>query len=1595
MTERPSHFSSQGLSHSFSMASLAEGSSEPISEAEEINEMKSLTEMGNKAMQIRDFNEAIKHYDEALEIDDKNVEVLNARILAFIEMKDYKRAHKDAEYWISLDSDSAKAFRFLGITLHELDRPGEALNAFLTALDLDPQSADELTTSIATVSTFFCEIPPDVLRKIKGMDPYKKLSEVGVCLFQSKKYELTIKILEAAQKFETNQKGITMRVLLTMANSFSALRKNEQAINLYQECLSTAMATHEQIYQTKSLVNIATLYLEIKDTHQAIVYYEKLLDLEAEIREEAGSEENFPDFWTKELQCGLHLNLSIAYKSIGNMAYAEKHARKYVKLLEKFGIEGRAQSESYHNTGMLNEILGNFNEALKNYSLYLRVCKKNGDKKGMAQAYGCLGSVYAAIRNWKLAITYHEQHIAMAKRFNDPKMLVIAYEMMADTYMVKEDFDKAVENYNQMLNSCIRTDYRAKSMAFCKLGNAYRDMKKTQYAIGFYEQASNLAEDFDYVDILTMCHYNLACIKRHSKQMMEIEEARKYFEKLIPLFETKIREHRDEDTYCPSEYHTQLQESYDGIQNVLCKMGNKEECLQYAEAYRKRYITQIKGHPVSYINYGPQTDFWAVDRMSRLVNEQNAAVVYYSVLSHRVLSWVFVPGSGLVRFYSGKSADVEDMQDRIQICLDGLKNTPDWKTMQNSCEDRCLPIRNAQLQYTRRKNLALGKDVIQDKTNKDLSEEGSPNKILFNLLLAPVEDILMKLPQKSHLIIIPDKNLYDCPFGILQDWNARYLCDRFHLTLLPSLFALEKVINNEMNYMKAQDDLDFERSQTRNGGMNRVLAQMVMTNAISPDMEKEDTHDSYDLRKTANPRLLTTMLGMPASAGSNKGEMTSKVPMPSSQESSRGAFSPRKPLPGIVTHNTSNKYQSQIGSPLPMEKMLNAHTYTILTKRTSTGTDITSSTMCITSYQQICDTDKCVVFGNPRLPEKLLVFDCEWKPANVYLPAAKRELSAVASYLNVDPITGPDATKENFISSIENATVIHIASYGCWKEGFIVFTPGEVKLHEGPPQESSYLLSLEDIIQLKLKAQIVVLNIGYGPNRYKECIPPGFTLPSAFLNAGAQCVLVSMWSLPNIAMEKFYYHFYTTLNKGALVTDALGAGIKGLRADERFNDPFFWSPWILIGKDVKVNLLQIQHSMLDQALNKTEKELEEEKGKELLNPKNVLPLVSSREDNLKTLQECLAFLLLHHKGQPEVIPKLIDLLDSALKRLHTEENNRQTTRLPDCVIQSSKAMELLRLLGFHFQAKGASLSSPYVVYPHWNQDELLIPTYDALRAITDISFEVDCVQAIHDMLPLTQDSISLLVDLLAITKHAAEVQLKVSDLSVRPLWQNSRVKKVLTATGFHQIGLLLNFNKTPSRKQLLTAVLQFMLSVSAYKSQVLLYRLDVNLLGKSSASKKADSVEMSKLPSLTPVILPRNQLRMSTPWLSKPEKPEEMEEKIKLARSKSDVDDEFRDHLERAKTWHQISVIAQANERLAQYGRPRTTPTKVKVLPGASSSQQRTPVNKERLLVIPEVDQRRDYAGFVLQQRMDNIDVRHKTEVMKLYLPYIQTTPSS
>lgn len=68
--------------------------------------MKSLREQGDKALKVKDFTGAIKYYNEALEIDEQNPDVLLARATACIEMGDYISAQRDTEFLISQDPEN-------------------------------------------------------------------------------------------------------------------------------------------------------------------------------------------------------------------------------------------------------------------------------------------------------------------------------------------------------------------------------------------------------------------------------------------------------------------------------------------------------------------------------------------------------------------------------------------------------------------------------------------------------------------------------------------------------------------------------------------------------------------------------------------------------------------------------------------------------------------------------------------------------------------------------------------------------------------------------------------------------------------------------------------------------------------------------------------------------------------------------------------------------------------------------------------------------------------------------------------------------------------------------------------------------------------------------------------------------------------------------------------------------------------------------------------------------------------------------------------------------------------------------------------------
>lgn len=135
--------------------------------------------------------------------------------------------------------------------------------------------------------------------------------------------------------------------------------------------------------------------------------------------------------------------------------------------------------------------------------------------------------------------------------------------------------------------------------------------------------------------------------------------------------------------------------------------------------------------------------------------------------------------------------------------------------------------------------------------------------------------------------------------------------------------------------------------------------------------------------------------------------------------------------------------------------------------------------------------------------------------------------------------------------------VIHFATHISWKLSSIVLSPGEFAASTsaqhfpvidsddsasdvsplGGPSLSEYLLTAADILNLRLHAKLVVLNSGYTDDRAGRVNTDGVVgLTRALLSAGAQCVLFSLWPVPDAASKLLMRTLYSALQEGQCIT---------------------------------------------------------------------------------------------------------------------------------------------------------------------------------------------------------------------------------------------------------------------------------------------------------------------------------------------------------------------------------------------------------------------------------------------------------------------------
>ena len=207
-----------------------------------------------------------------------------------------------------------------------------------------------------------------------------------------------------------------------------------------------------------------------------------------------------------------------------------------------------------------------------------------------------------------------------------------------------------------------------------------------------------------------------------------------------------------------------------------------------------------------------------------------------------------------------------------------------------------------------------------------------------------------------------------------------------------------------------------------------------------------------------------------------------------------------------------------------------------------------------------------LVVGDPDMSE---VTNSQGDQILEQLPFARQEAQMIGQILNTAPLTGKLATKCEVLKQISSVAVVHIAAHGHMETGEIALSPSPERKSQTPAEED-YMLTMADVMSVKLRAKLVVLSCchsGRGEIKAEGVVG----IARAFIGAGARSVLVSLWAIDDEATLEFMKSFYHNFVKGRSASESLNRAMKCLRESEKFGDLKYWAPFTLIGDDVTLD----------------------------------------------------------------------------------------------------------------------------------------------------------------------------------------------------------------------------------------------------------------------------------------------------------------------------------------------------------------------------------------------------------------------------------------
>ncbi|XP_072290130.1 tetratricopeptide repeat protein 28-like isoform X3 [Eucyclogobius newberryi] len=898
----------------------------------------------------------------------------------------------------------------------------------------------------------------------------------------------------------------------------------EEAIGYLEQQLATLqqLSGNEAVMDRgRAYGNLGDCYEALGDFEEAIKYYDQYLSVAQSLNRMQDQEKAYR-------------GLGNGHRAMGNLQQSLVCFEKRLVVAHELGECG-GKAQAYGELGALHSQLGNYEQAISCLERQLAIARDTQDRLLEGDASCGLGAVYQAMGEYETALQCHQSDLEIADEAGSPTRQARAYGNLGLTYESLGNYERAVVFQEQHLSVAAQTnDLAAKTLAYGSLGRTHHALQNYSQAVMYLQEGLRLAEQLARREDEAKIRHRLGLSLWASGNL---EEAQHQLYRASALFETIRHEAQHSTDYKLSLFDLQTS-CYQALQRVLVSLGHHDEALAVAERGRTRaFADLLVERQTGQQDSDPYTPV-TVEHILDTVNSQRALVLYFSMAAGYLYSWLLAPGAGILKFHE----------------------------------------------------VYLGEGVSEG--GSDFQDGGGSGMVSGSSLEQHIASAREALGVESYYSRGCSSSETESEAGDLLDQQFEEL-------------------NNKLN--SVTDPTGFLRMVSRNNLFNRSCQSMtsLFSNTMSPTKDGSSTLPRRSSNLSKPPlRALYDLLIAPMEGGL----MHSSGPVGRHRQLVMVLEGELYLIPfALLKGSSSNEYLYERFSLIAVPSIHGL------------GTSLKSHSRRLGSAP--CGgVSMAAVVGNPRLPSPVMD-RWLWGP----MPSAEEEALMVAELLGCHPLAGSSATKERVMSALTQAECAHFATHISWKLAALVLTPNPESVSSGAggnvgtigrgaggrrgsssrgrkgsvgsgytipeslhmqddnsdvesicdsPPLQEFLLTAADILNLRLPVKLVVLG-SYQESSCKVTADGVVGLTRAFLAAGTQCVLVSLWPVPVAASKVFVHAFYTALLNGTKASAALADAMKTVQSSKQYSHPSNWAGYMLIGNDVKLNS---PSSLIGQAL---------------------------------------------------------------------------------------------------------------------------------------------------------------------------------------------------------------------------------------------------------------------------------------------------------------------------------------------------------------------------------------------------------------------------